>query len=107
MFNPTSTAAGMFNSPRPSQRYTGTTSNGGFGGSFVDTNPLSNSVYDEGLDPWSSTPSPAPTPIPQAPASVFSAVIGDCFVSTSPLLRSENMICCSGRNRSLHLSSGL
>lgn len=77
MFSPTSTVAGMFNSPRPSQRYAGSTSNGGFGGSFVDTNPLSNSVYDEGLDPWSSTPSPAPTPIPQASASVFSAVIGD------------------------------
>jgi len=69
----------MFNSPRPSQRYAGTNSNGGFGGSFVDTNPLSNSVYDEGLDPWSSAPSPAPTPIPQAPAPVFSAVIGDLF----------------------------
>ena len=76
----------MFNSPRPSQRYVGTTSNG-LGGSFVDTNPLSNSVYDEGLDPWSSAPSPVPTPIPQAPASVFSAVIGDYFVDTTVHLK--------------------
>ena len=63
----------MFNAPRPAQRYTGSTS---MGGSFVDSNPLSSSVYDDGLDPWSSAPSPVPTPIPQAPASVFSAVIG-------------------------------
>jgi sorting nexin-8 len=95
----------MFNSPRPSQRYVGTNSNGGFGGSFVDTNPLSNSVYDEGLDPWSSTPSPAPTPIPQAPASVFSAVIGDLFCRYQCLF--ETVMHRSGRNSSLYLSSSL
>jgi sorting nexin-8 len=66
----------MFNAPRPAQRYTGSTSNG-FGGSFVDDNPLANSVYDDGLDPWSAAPSPTPTPAPQAPPSVFSAVIGE------------------------------
>jgi len=65
----------MFNAPRPAQRYVGTTSNG-FGGSFVDENPLSNSVYDDGLDPWSAAPSPTPTPAPQLPSSVFGAVIG-------------------------------
>ncbi|KAF8966288.1 hypothetical protein BDZ97DRAFT_1808750, partial [Flammula alnicola] len=65
------------NAPRPAQRYTGSTSNG-FGGSFVDENPLSNSVYDDGgLDPWSAAPSPTPTAAPQAPPSVFRAVIGD------------------------------
>ncbi|KAF8966276.1 hypothetical protein BDZ97DRAFT_1808557 [Flammula alnicola] len=70
----------MFNAPRPAQRYTGSTSNG-FGGSFVDENPLSNSVYDDGgLDPWSAAPSPTPTPAPQAPPSVFSAVIADATV---------------------------
>ncbi|KDR80750.1 hypothetical protein GALMADRAFT_115739 [Galerina marginata CBS 339.88] len=69
----------MFNAPRPAQRYTGNTSNG-FGGSFVDENPLSNSAYDDGLDPWSAAPSPTPTPMPQAPASVFSAVIADATV---------------------------
>ena len=94
----------MFNSPRPSQRYVGTTPNGGLGGSFVDTNPLSSSVYDEGLDPWSSAPSPAPTPIPQAPASVFSAVIGDTSFYTCLF---EAIIYCSGRNGSLYLSSSL
>ncbi|KAF9482566.1 hypothetical protein BDN70DRAFT_801232 [Pholiota conissans] len=70
----------MFNAPRPAQRYTGSTSNGGFGGSFVDDNPLANSVYDDGLDPWSAAPSPTPTPAPQAPPSVFSAVIADATV---------------------------
>ncbi|KAH9479355.1 Sorting nexin MVP1 [Psilocybe cubensis] len=69
----------MFNAPRPAQRYTGSTSNG-FGGSFVDENPLSSSVYDDGLDPWSAAPSPSPTPIPQAPSSVFNAVIADATV---------------------------
>ncbi|KAF8202327.1 hypothetical protein BJ912DRAFT_1037941 [Pholiota molesta] len=69
----------MFNAPRPAQRYTGSTSNG-FGGSFVDDNPLANSVYDDGLDPWSAAPSPTPTPAPQAPPSVFSAVIADATV---------------------------
>ncbi|PPQ91882.1 hypothetical protein CVT25_000757 [Psilocybe cyanescens] len=70
----------MFNAPRPAQRYTGSTSNG-FGGSFVDENPLSSSVYDDGLDPWSAAPSPSPTPAPHAaPTSVFNAVIADATV---------------------------
>ncbi|KAF8159437.1 hypothetical protein B0H34DRAFT_673811 [Crassisporium funariophilum] len=69
----------MFNAPRPAQRYVGNTSNG-FGGSFVDENPLSNSVYDDGLDPWSAAPSPTPTPAPQIPSSVFSNVIADATV---------------------------
>ena len=65
----------MFNAPRPAQRYVATSTTG-FGGSFVDENPLANSVYDDGLDPWSAAPSPTPTPIPQTSASVFSNVIG-------------------------------
>ncbi|KAF9006173.1 hypothetical protein BDQ17DRAFT_1540764 [Cyathus striatus] len=69
----------MFNAPRPTQRNVGS-SNTGFGGSFVNDNPLATSVYDDGLDPWSSTPSPAPTPIPHAPSSVFSNVIADATV---------------------------
>jgi hypothetical protein len=70
----------MFNAPRPAQRYTGSTSNG-FSGSFVDDNPLASSMYsDAGLDPWSAAPSPIPTPAPQAPASVFSAVIGTLWI---------------------------
>ncbi|KIK61749.1 hypothetical protein GYMLUDRAFT_73257 [Collybiopsis luxurians FD-317 M1] len=69
----------MFNSPRPAQRYGGNT-NTGFGGSFVDDNPLASSAYD-GLDPWSGNPSPTSTPAPQAPAtSVFSSVIADATV---------------------------
>ncbi|KAJ3503320.1 hypothetical protein NMY22_g18288 [Coprinellus aureogranulatus] len=66
----------MFNSPQQGQRYLGTTTNG-FGGSFVDDNPLAaSSVYDDGLqDPWSAAPSPSPTPAPQN-NPVFNAVIG-------------------------------
>ncbi|KXN87384.1 Sorting nexin MVP1 [Leucoagaricus sp. SymC.cos] len=72
----------MFNAPRPGQRYIATSTNG-FGGSFVDENPLANSVYDDGLDPWSSAPSPVPTPIPNNPSSVtFSSVIADATVPT-------------------------
>ncbi|KAF8916300.1 hypothetical protein CPB85DRAFT_354578 [Mucidula mucida] len=48
----------MFNSPRPAQRYGGSTSANGFGGSFVDENP------------------PSPTPMPPA-SSTFSSVIAD------------------------------
>lgn len=67
----------MFNAPRPGQRYMATSTNG-FGGSFVDDNPLANSVYDDGLDPWSSAPSPEPTPMPNASSTVtFSSVIGE------------------------------
>lgn len=68
----------MFNAPRPGQRYI-STSTSGLGGSFVDENPLANSVYDDGLDPWSSAPSPAPTPIPDTSSSsvTFSSVIGE------------------------------
>ena len=66
----------MFNAPRPAQRYAGTSTTPGFGGSFVDENPLASSVYDDGLDPWSAAPSPTPTPMPQGTPSVFSSVIG-------------------------------
>lgn len=72
----------MFNAPRPAQRYVGTPNTAGFGGSFVDENPLSSSVFDDGLDPWSAAPSPTPTPMPQAPSSVFSSVIADATVPT-------------------------
>ncbi|KAF8074872.1 hypothetical protein FPV67DRAFT_602791 [Lyophyllum atratum] len=70
----------MFNAPRPAQRYAGTSSTPGFGGSFVDENPLANSVYDDGLDPWSAAPSPSATPIPHGTSSVFSSVIADATV---------------------------
>ncbi|KAF5383512.1 hypothetical protein D9615_003614 [Tricholomella constricta] len=70
----------MFNAPRPAQRYAGTSSTPGFGGSFVDENPLANSVYDDGLDPWSAAPSPSATPIPHNTSSVFGSVIADATV---------------------------
>ncbi|KAK7061005.1 Sorting nexin mvp1 [Paramarasmius palmivorus] len=69
----------MFNAPRPAQRYGGNSVNG-FGGSYVDENPLAGSVVD-GLDPWSAAPSPSATPAPQA-SSVFSSVIADATVPT-------------------------
>lgn len=74
---PSSSRSSMFNAPRPGQRYTTNYTNG-LGGSFVSENPLASSVYDDGLDPWSAQPSPAPTPIPRAspPAATFSSVIG-------------------------------
>lgn len=71
----------MFNAPRPGQRYIATSTNG-LSGSLVDENPLANSVYDDGLDPWSSAPSPVPTPAPNPPPSsstTFSAVIGGSY----------------------------
>ncbi|RPD76430.1 hypothetical protein L226DRAFT_484116 [Lentinus tigrinus ALCF2SS1-7] len=46
----------MFNAPRPVQAY----GNSSLGASFVTDNPLISSVYDDGLDPWSASPSPAP-----------------------------------------------
>ncbi|KAI9063893.1 hypothetical protein FKP32DRAFT_1571236 [Trametes sanguinea] len=70
----------MFNAPRPVQPY-GNSSQ--FGASFMATeNPLLSSVYDDGLDPWSSAPSPAPPPLPSfTPSSnSFSSVIGDATV---------------------------
>ncbi|KZT09942.1 uncharacterized protein LAESUDRAFT_722098 [Laetiporus sulphureus 93-53] len=71
----------MFNAPRPSQPYAAPSSNG-FGASFVNENPLANSMYDDGLDPWSSTPSPAPPAFPKfpSPSTGFSSVIGDATV---------------------------
>ncbi|KAK0446743.1 hypothetical protein EV421DRAFT_2079379 [Armillaria borealis] len=63
----------MFNSPRPAQRYG---SSNGFGGSYVDEDPLAGSTYD-GLDPWSTAPSPSP-PVPST--TVFSSVIADATV---------------------------
>ncbi|OSD02930.1 hypothetical protein PYCCODRAFT_1434816 [Trametes coccinea BRFM310] len=70
----------MFNAPRPVQPY-GNSSQ--FGASFMATeNPLLSSVYDDGLDPWSSAPSPAPPPLPSFTSSSngFSSVIGDATV---------------------------
>ncbi|KII87354.1 hypothetical protein PLICRDRAFT_112871 [Plicaturopsis crispa FD-325 SS-3] len=67
----------MFNAPRTSQPYGGTPANG-FGGSYVDENPLAGSTYD-GLDPWSAAPSPSPPPLPSAP-SMFGSVIADATV---------------------------
>ncbi|KAI0629122.1 hypothetical protein C8Q77DRAFT_1236453 [Trametes polyzona] len=72
----------MFNAPRPVQPYGGSSQ---FGTSFMATeNPLLSSVYDDGLDPWSAAPSPAPPPIPSfaSPAATngLSSVIGDATV---------------------------
>ncbi|KAJ7504358.1 hypothetical protein B0H11DRAFT_1981877 [Mycena galericulata] len=67
----------MFNAPRAQPRY-GANTNGGFGGSYVDENPLAASAYDT-LDPWSAAPSPSATPAPTA-NSVFSSVIADATV---------------------------
>ncbi|PAV19659.1 sorting nexin mvp1 [Pyrrhoderma noxium] len=71
----------MFNSPRPAQRYGVSNSLGnGFGNnSFTADDPLAGSAYD-GLDPWSSTPSPdlpPPPPPPAVSSSHFSSVIAD------------------------------
>ncbi|KAJ7224308.1 hypothetical protein GGX14DRAFT_425113 [Mycena pura] len=68
----------MFNAPRAQPRY-GANTTGGFGGSFVDDNPLAASVYDT-VDPWSATPSPSATPAPGASNSVFGSVIADATV---------------------------
>ncbi|KAJ3555989.1 hypothetical protein NM688_g2277 [Phlebia brevispora] len=58
----------MFNTPRQNTSYGASTTN--FGASFVAENPLVTSVYDsDGLDPWSSAPSPAPPPLPSTLAS--------------------------------------
>ncbi|KAI0322771.1 hypothetical protein OF83DRAFT_1048610 [Amylostereum chailletii] len=65
----------MFNAPRPTQAY-GISSTTSFGGSFVDENPLASSTYDDGLDPWSASPSPAPPAVP----SLFVSAIADATV---------------------------
>ncbi|KAL5513289.1 MVP1 [Sanghuangporus vaninii] len=71
----------MFNTPRQTQRY-GTsgslTANNGFGSaSFMGDDPLANSTYD-GLDPWSSAPSPdIPPPPSSAPPSPFASVLDE------------------------------
>ncbi|KAI0073526.1 hypothetical protein K474DRAFT_1649455 [Panus rudis PR-1116 ss-1] len=76
----------MFNAPRPAQPYATSSANsfGGGGSSFVVDNPLASSVYDpDGLDPWSTAPSPAPPAIPTSSVSAptgFSAVIADSIV---------------------------
>ncbi|KAF8273177.1 hypothetical protein EI94DRAFT_1564763 [Lactarius quietus] len=64
----------MFNAPRPTQAY-GISSTTSFGGSFVDENPLAASSYD-GLDPWSTAPSPSPPPVP----SIFTNAIAEATV---------------------------
>lgn len=69
----------MFNSPRTAQRYAPSTSFGSnFGsGSFTANDPLAGSNYD-GLDPWSSAPTPdLPPPPSNLPPSSFTAVIGE------------------------------
>ncbi|RDX48205.1 hypothetical protein OH76DRAFT_1405121 [Lentinus brumalis] len=69
----------MFNAPRPVQAY-GSSSQ--FGASFVTENPLISSVYDDGLDPWSTSPSPAPA-LPSFPATSaggLSSVIGEASI---------------------------
>ncbi|KAJ7091376.1 hypothetical protein B0H15DRAFT_883656 [Mycena belliarum] len=68
----------MFNAPRAQPRYGGNP-NGGFGGSYVEENPLAASAYDT-LDPWSAAPSPSATPAPIVANSVFSSVIADATV---------------------------
>ncbi|KAJ7442301.1 hypothetical protein FB451DRAFT_1297735, partial [Mycena latifolia] len=60
-------------------RYGGANTTGGFGGSYVDENPLAASAYDT-LDPWSAAPSPSATPAPVVANSVFSSVIADATV---------------------------
>ncbi|THH05409.1 hypothetical protein EW145_g4817 [Phellinidium pouzarii] len=75
----------MFNSPRAAQRYGPPNSlNNGFGSaSFTADDPLAGSTYD-GLDPWSSAPSPdLPPPPSAAPPSPFASVIAD---ATAPPL---------------------
>ncbi|KAI0295396.1 hypothetical protein B0F90DRAFT_1751359 [Multifurca ochricompacta] len=64
----------MFNAPRPTQAY-GISSTVSFGGSFVDENPLAASTYD-GLDPWSTAPTPSPPPVP----SIFTNAIAEATV---------------------------
>ncbi len=60
----------------------GATSASSFGASFVVDNPLASSVYDsDGLDPWSSAPSPAPPTLPTSISTTnasagFASVIG-------------------------------
>ncbi|THH32464.1 hypothetical protein EUX98_g1728 [Antrodiella citrinella] len=77
----------MFNAPRPAQSY-GSASTPNFGGSFVVDNPLASSVYDsDGLDPWSTAPSPAPPALPPSSLAVntpapsgLSSVLGEATV---------------------------
>ncbi|KAI5118686.1 hypothetical protein M0805_003623 [Coniferiporia weirii] len=75
----------MFNAPRSVQRYGASNSfaNGFGSGSFTAEDPLAGSAYD-GLDPWSSTPTPdLPPPPPPAPSSSFASAIAD---ATAPPL---------------------
>ncbi|EJD07688.1 uncharacterized protein FOMMEDRAFT_143983 [Fomitiporia mediterranea MF3/22] len=76
----------MFNAPRPTQRFStsGSFTANNFGSaSFTSENPLANSTYD-GLDPWSSAPSPdLPPPPTVAPTSPVASVIAD---ATAPPL---------------------
>lgn len=91
----------MFNAPRPAQRY-GTSSslvaNNGFGsGSFTADDPLAGSGYD-GLDPWSSAPSPdLPPPPSAAPSSPFASVIGTSQLSAQ-LMNIQLILTYSGRD---------
>lgn len=73
----------MFNAPRPTQARSNL---GNFGASFVEDNdPLSVSVYDDGLDPWCAAPSPSPPTLPvtsggSGSTSLFNSVIGTPFL---------------------------
>ncbi|EPT00758.1 hypothetical protein FOMPIDRAFT_1023672 [Fomitopsis schrenkii] len=73
----------MFNAPRPQQPY-GASSSNGFGvNSFMSENPLASSMYDDGLDPWSTAPSPAPPHIPSyttTSSAGLGSVIGNATV---------------------------
>ncbi|TFK53402.1 hypothetical protein OE88DRAFT_1806360 [Heliocybe sulcata] len=67
----------MFNAPRPSQPYNGSSSNNFGVASFVDE-PLAASAYD-GLDPWSAAPTPSPPPGYTVPTAL-TAVLGDATI---------------------------
>ncbi|XP_006461904.1 hypothetical protein AGABI2DRAFT_193263 [Agaricus bisporus var. bisporus H97] len=72
----------MFNAPRAGQRYLASSTNG-FGGSVGNENPLANSVYDDGLDPWSSAPSPVPaatTNLSSSSSTLTSVIAADATV---------------------------
>lgn len=92
----------MFDAPRPAQRYGSAPATRGFGGgSFVNENPLSSSsIYDDGLDPWSTAPSPSPPPMAAAP-SLFGSVIGKVHLYAGRLV----LMICSGCHCAAYIQS--
>ena len=74
----------MFNAPRPTHA-----NYSGFGGSFVDesANPLAASAYDDGLDPWSGNPSPAPPPVGPAFSNTIGAYLYGFLYHDGTLIR--------------------